>query len=115
MSGKTPFRFLTADYEVYGDDKSTSPIAKAAVSDGVIENLAIAEGADEDYPGQILSSLLISILKEADKINSNLSIQIAVEHNQRMSRFLERFGFRHIGENIYKRISGSVIPPRVHF
>lgn len=107
------FQLITQKYEVFEEPKSDAPVGKASVTEGLIESLLIQSDASETYKGQILNRLLRAILEDADRFNSNLSIKVADNESVRLKRFLERFGFRENLPSIFKRTSGSSIPPTV--
>lgn len=106
------FQLLTQKYEVYEGEDSEVPVGKAIVTDGLIQSLMLKTGAPEGFLGQILNRLVRSICEDADRYNSNLSIKVA-ESDDRLTRFLERFGFRRTAPDIFKRTSGSSLPPSV--
>ena len=102
---------FNADYEIKDGEKL---VGVATVNDGVIEKLMInQDAADEDFKGHALSTTLGTIVRDADLQNANLAMQIVDLEDQEMKRFLERFGFRHTGEGIFKRTAGSIAPPSV--
>lgn len=107
------YQLVTAKYEVFDNPESEEPVGKATVTDGLIQSLLIKQGASEAFYGQILNRLLRSILEDADHHNSNLSIKIAAADSTRMKRFLERYGFRQTHPGIFKRTSGSSLPPSI--
>ncbi len=107
------FQLVTQKYEVFESEDSEAPIGKASVVNGLIESLMIKNGAPESFYGQILNRLLRAIVGDADHHNSNLSIKVAAPDATRLKRFLERYGFRESHEGVYKRTSGSSIPPSV--
>jgi hypothetical protein len=107
------FQLITQKYEVFENKESEAPVGKAVVTNGLIESLMIKKEASETFYGQILNKLLRSILEDADHHNSNLSIKVAEPDAMRLKRFLERYGFRETHEGIYKRTSGSSLPPSV--
>jgi len=109
------FQLLTQKYEMFEDDKSDEVVCKASVTDGFIESLAVRDDTDEIYKGQILNRLLRAILEDADHFNSNLSIKVGNADSVKLKRFLERYGFKEDNPNIFKRRSGSSIPPSVIF
>lgn len=107
------FQLITQKYEVFESDKDEAPVGKASVTNGLIESLLVQKDAPETFYGQILNKLLRSILEDADKHNSNLSIRVAEPDAVRLKRFLERYGFRQTHEGIYKRTAGSSLPSSV--
>lgn len=108
------FQLITAKYEVFEDDSDDAPpVGKATVVNGLIESLMVKNDAPEAFYGQILNKILRAILEDADHHNSNISIKVAEAGAVRLKRFLERYGFRQTHEGIYKRTSGSSIPPSV--
>ncbi len=107
------FQLLTQKYEVFEGEKSPAPVGKASVTNGFIESLMIQQDAPETFRGQILNRLIRSIAEDADMHNSNLSIKVADEKAVRLKRFLERYGFRESKTGIFKRTSGSSLPPTV--
>lgn len=107
------FQLITQKYEVFESDDDKPPVGKASVTNGLIESLLIQKDAPETFYGQILNGLLRSICEDADHHGSNLSIKVAEPNAVRLKRFLERFSFRQTHEGIYKRTSGSFIPPSV--
>ena len=107
------FQLITAKYEVFENDDDDAPVGKAAVVNGLIESLMIKKDAPETFYGQILNKLLRSILEDADRHNSNISIKVAQPDAIRLKRFLERYGFRQTHVGIYKRTSGSSLPSSV--
>jgi hypothetical protein len=111
---RTPlFQLITQKYEVFEDPKSEAPVGKASVTEGLIESLLIRSDAPEIYKGQILNRLLRAILEDADRFNSNLSIKVADDESVRLKRFLERYGFKENPPSVFKRPTGSSIPPSV--
>ncbi len=108
------FQLLTQKYEVFEEQDSDVPIGKAIVTDGLIQSLMLQKGAPENFLGQILNRLIRSICEDADRYNSNLAIKVA-QPEVRLTRFLERFGFRRTAPDIYKRTTGNSIPPSVIF
>jgi hypothetical protein len=115
MLRRPVFQLLTQKYEVFEDDESEVPVGKAIVTDGLIESLMLQPEAPEAFLGQVLNRLIRSICEDADRYNSNLSIRIAKPDAIRLMRFLERFGFRRTHPDIYKRTSGSSLPPSVMY
>jgi hypothetical protein len=113
MIREPTFQLLTQKYEVFEDQESEAPVGKALVTNGLIESLMLKPEAPEAYLGQILNRLFRSICEDADRYNSNLSIKIAKPDSQRLTRFLERYGFRRTAPDIYKRTTGSSLPPSV--
>jgi hypothetical protein len=108
------FQLITQKYEVFeSDDPKEAPVGKASVVNGLIESLMIQQDAGEDFYGEIFNKLLRAIIEDADHHNSNLSIRVAEAGAVRLKRFLERYGFRETHEGIYKRNSGSSVPPSV--
>ena len=102
---------LRGEYEVRDGGKI---VGKATVQDGVIELLAAETSTEQDYRRQIYRRLLETIVREADFRGRNLRIQILPEQNVIMRRLLERFGFRHVGQNIFQRTAGSIQALRVN-
>jgi hypothetical protein len=113
MIRKPVFQLITAHYEVFESDDDDAPVGKATIVNGLIESLMIKKGAPEMFYGQILNKLIRSMLEDADRHNSNVSIKVAEPDAVRLKRFLERYGFRQTHEGIYKRTSGSSLPPSV--
>jgi len=107
------FQLITQTYEVFESEDSNAPVGKASVVDGLIESFMVKNGAPETFYGQILNRLLRAIIEDADHYNSNLSIKVADPDSVRLKRFFERYGFRQAHDGIYKRTSGSSIPPTV--
>lgn len=107
------FQLITQNYEVFEGKDDEAPVGKAIVVNGLIESLMIQKDAPEVFYGQIMNKLLRSILEDADHHSSNLSIKVAEPDAIRLKRFLERYGFRQTHEGVYKRTSGSSIPPSV--
>ena len=103
---------FTGDYEVR-DDAGEELLGFARVSGGVIELLAAKDTLKEDYNGHVYTQLVGTIVRDADNSNANLSILLAHETDLSFMRFMERFGFRHIGEGIMKRNAGAIKPPGV--
>ena len=102
---------FNADYEVKDGEKT---VGRATVTDGVIEELMInQDAAEEHFNGHALSTTLGTIVRDADLQNANLAMKIVDLEDQDMKRFLERFGFRHTGEGVFKRTAGSITPPSV--
>lgn len=102
---------FNADYEVMDGEKL---IGKATVTNGVIEDLQINQDkSDESFKGHALSVTLGTIIRDADLQGANLAMQIVDIEDQDMKRYLERFGFRHVGEGIFKRTAGSITPTSV--
>jgi len=108
---KPQFGILNTDYEV--QDEAGNVIGVCEVHDNVIEKLAAKTGVDEAYLGNILRNLLSTLVREADRIKAPLRMQLQPGSRDDLKRFLERFGFRHVGDNIMKRIEGAVTPPSV--
>lgn len=106
------FADLTAEYEV---TKRDQPVGRAVVENNVITELSVLDGAEGAYEGHILNALLGNIIREADRINANLSIQLVQGARSDLKDFLERFGFRHVQEGILRRNAGAVQPPSVPF
>lgn len=106
----SPIRFLTADYEVRDGQ---ALVGAASVNEGVIELFAANDDANEAFSGQIFSKLLRSIVVDADNIGSNLSIELIIERGDELQHFFERFGFRRVAGNIFKRNTGSARPTSV--
>lgn len=102
----------SADYDLR-DDKDQESIGVASINHGVIELLSVRNDIAEDYDGHIMSRLLGTIVRDADAANANLAIPLNDPNDLQHKRFLERFGFRGVGENIMKRNAGSVTPPSV--
>ena len=113
MIRKPEFQLLTQKYEVFEDQETDVPIGKAIVTNGVIESLMLQPEAPEAYIGQVLNRIIRSVCEDADRYNSNLAIKIAKPDSQRLTRFLERYGFRRTAPDIYKRTTGSSLPPSV--
>lgn len=107
---KPQFGILNTDYEV--QDEAGNVIGVCEVHDNVIEKL-MAKDVDEEFLGRILRNLLSVLVREADRIKAPLRMQLQPGSRDDLKRFLERFGFRHVGDNIMKRIEGSVTPPSV--
>jgi hypothetical protein len=103
---------FTADYEVR-DDVGEELLGFARVTGGVIELLSAKDTLKEDYSGHVYAQLVGTIIRDADDSNANLSILLARENDLNFMRFMERFGFRHIGEGIMKRNAGAIKPPGV--
>lgn len=104
-------RDFSSEYEIVSNTgKEEEVIGKAIVEDGVITVLAAKEASSRPTR-EILTKLVGSIAKEADLSNANLSIRVEDRHDLDIVRFLERFGFRHVGEGILKRNAGSNMPP----
>lgn len=102
---------FNADYDVK-DGERTVGVAK--VDSGVISKMAVNdEAADEQFKGHVLSTLLGTIIRDADLQRANLSMQIGDPEDQKMKRFLERFGFRHVTKGVFKRTAGAITPPSV--
>lgn len=106
------FSMISGDYEVKNGE---TVVGRAHVKDGVITELVCATDAGESYRGQILTYLLSTIVEEADRQNSNLSLQLKDKDDDDMKRFLERFGFHAIGHGIMQRSSGAIRPPSVPY
>jgi hypothetical protein len=107
---KPQFGILNIDYEV--QDEAGNVIGVCEIHDNVIEKLR-TKITDEEYLGKILRNLLSVLVREADRIKAPLRMQLQPGSRDDLKRFLERFGFRHVGDNIMKRIEGSVTPPSV--
>ena len=102
---------FNADYEVKDGERL---VGQATVTDGVIEDLMINQDeTEEDFKGHALSVTLGTIIRDADLQGANLAMKIVDLEDQDMKRFLERFGFRHTGEGVFKRTAGSITPPSV--
>jgi len=101
-----------ADYEV---EDGNEIVAKGSVTGGVIEEFMVRDDiTNNDFRGKYMSGLMGAIIRDADMTNSNMSMQVVDDSdNIEMKRFLERFGFRHAGEGIYKRTAGAIVPPSV--
>lgn len=112
MLRKPVHRVLSAEYEVYDDPEEESLVGHAIVEGGVIQKLFVNETLNETYKGQVLSTLMRSMIDEADLMRSNLSMR-ASRDTPDLRRFMERHGFRHEGGGIYKRLAGSIRPPSV--
>ncbi len=106
------FSLISGEYEVRNGEQIAG---FARVKDGVIEELTCASGAEEDYRGEVLTHLLNTIVEEADMQNSNLSLQLQNKDDDDMKRFLERFGFKHVGHGVMQRTAGAVRPPSVQY
>ncbi len=106
------FSLISGEYEVRNGEQIAG---FARVKDGVIEELTCASGAEEDYRGEVLTHLLNTIIEEADMQNSNLSLQLQNKDDDDMKRFLERFGFKHVGHGVMQRTAGAVRPPSVQY
>lgn len=102
----------SADYDLR-DDKNQESIGVASITHGVIELLSVRNDVVEDYNGHIMSRLLSTIVRDADAANAHLAIPLDDPNDLQQKRFLERFGFRAVGEGIMKRNAGSVTPPSV--
>ena len=103
---------MNNDYEVKnGEDV----VGKAKVTDGVIEEFMVNVGEDSpsDFRGHVMSSMMGTITRDADGLNTNMSMQIEDQDDTEMKRFLERFGFKHVGQGIFKRVAGAITPPSV--
>lgn len=109
------YQLLNAEYDVFENADEETVIGRAVVIDGIIDKLVVSEDVQEDYRGQILCTLVMNIIKEADRLNSNLSVRVIKEHSQRMKRFLERFGFRDVGAHVFKRVAGAIRPTAVTY
>ncbi len=102
---------FNADYEV---DEGGEIVAKAAIHAGVIEEFMVRDDVGgNDFRGKYMSGLMSAIVRDADLTNSNMSMQIHDPDDLEMKRFLERFGFRHFGDGVYKRTAGAITPPSV--
>ena len=109
MIRKPIFRYLTGEYEIQDDDDKQIGIAK--VKDGTIFLLAAKGDVDESFNGEVLSALITHVIKDADVLNSNLSIKVEnPQENKKLVRFLERYGFKSIGNGVLKRNAGSIMP-----
>ena len=53
------------------------------------------------------------LVRDADLTNANISMQINDQDDLEMKRFLERFGFRHVGDGVFRRTAGAITPPSV--
>lgn len=106
------FSLISGEYEVKKDEQV---VGFARVKDGVVEELTCASGANEDYRGEVLTHLMNTIVGEADMQNSNLSLQLQNKDDDDMKRFLERFGFKHVGHGVMQRTAGAVRPPSVQY
>jgi hypothetical protein len=102
----------SADYDLR-DDKNQESIGAASITHGVIELLSVRNDVIEDYTGHIMSRLLSTIVRDADAANAHLAIPLDNPDDLQHKRFLERFGFREVGNGIMKRNAGSVTPPSV--
>lgn len=102
----------SADYDLR-DDENQESIGVASITHGVIELLSVRNDVIEDYNGHIMSRLLSTIVRDADAANAHLAIPLDNPDDLQHKRFLERFGFRAVGEGIMKRNAGSVTPPSV--
>ena len=102
----------SADYDLR-DDKDQESIGVATITHGVIELLSVRDDIIDDYTGHIMTRLLSTIVRDADAANSNLAIALDDPDDLQQKRFLERFGFRGVGDGIMKRNAGSVTPPSV--
>ncbi len=101
---------FNADYEIKdGEDL----VGVAAVTDGVIEKFLVKSDIDEAFRGITISSMLGAIIRDADLQHANLSMQVTVQEDVEMKRFLERFGFRHVADGVFKRTAGAITPPSV--
>ena len=107
---KPQFGIMNTDYEV--QDEAGNVIGVCEIHDNVIEKL-MTKTTDEEYLGKILRNLLSVLVREADRIKAPLRMQLQPGSRDDLKRFLERFGFRHVGDNIMKRVEGSVTPPSV--
>lgn len=101
-----------ADYDLM-DDSGQELIGVARISQGVIELLSVRNDLVEDFNGHIMSRLMSTIVRDADSANVNLAIALDDPSNLQQKRFLERYGFRAVGESVMKRNAGSVTPPSV--
>lgn len=101
---------LNTEYEIVDDNDRS--IGFVEVVDSVIQNLDYIEDATQSYRGQILSALMHQITLEADHTRANLSIEMA-EPDYEIKTMLERFGFRLVGGNVFRRNNGSIRPPSV--
>ncbi len=102
---------LNADYEVEDGDEI---VAKGRVNFGVIDDFMVRDDIkNNDFRGKYMSGLMSAIVRDADMTNSNMSMQIFNKDDMEMKRFLERFGFRHVGDGVFKRTAGAITPPSV--
>jgi hypothetical protein len=102
---------LNTDYEV---EDNGEMVAKASISDGVIDEFMIRDDVgNNDFRGKYMSGLMSAIVRDADMTNSNMSMQIPDQYDMEMKRFLERFGFKHVGDGVFRRTAGSLTPPSV--
>jgi len=106
------FTRISGEYEVKNGE---TVVGRAHVRDGVVTELVCTTDAGESYKGQILTYLLNTIIEEADRQNSNLSLQLKDKDDDDMKRFLERFGFHAIGHGVMQRSSGAIRPPSVPY
>lgn len=106
------FSLISGQYEVKNGEHT---VGYAHVKDGVIGELTCASNAGESYRGEVLTHLINTIIDEADLQNSNLSLQLKDKDDDDMKRFLERFGFKHVGHGVMQRTAGSVRPPSVEY
>lgn len=105
-------RQMNAEYELRNDE-DTETLGMAKIVDGLIEVLSVRNDFKEDFNGHILSKLVSAIINDADMSNSNLAIKLEDQNDLQHKRFLERFGFRHVGDGIMKRTAGAIRPPSV--
>jgi len=102
---------FNADYEVEDGGKM---VAKATLNNGVIDEFMIRDDiGNNDFRGKYMSGLMGAIIRDADMSNANMSMQINDQDDLEMKRFLERFGFRHVGDGVFKRTAGAITPPSV--
>lgn len=102
---------FNADYEV---DECGEIVAKATIHAGVIDEFMVKDDVGgNDFRGKYMSGLMSAIVRDADLTNSNMSMQVYDPDDLEMKRFLERFGFRHFGDGVYKRTAGAITPPSV--
>ena len=102
---------FTVDYEVKHEEDI---VGLGQVTAGRIETLSVKNGITPNaFPGDILSKLVGTIVRDADMSNANLSIKLVNPEDISVKRFLERFGFRGTSEGILKRNAGSIHPPSV--
>lgn len=100
---------LTAEYEIVDDDGRA--VGFASIQDGVIETLDFIPSPGQSYRGEILSALLSQIVADADRSRANLSIDVQLDGETKLT--LERFGFRLVQGSVMKRGFGSIRPPSV--
>jgi len=102
---------FNADYDVQDGEEM---VAKATVNDGVIDEFMIRDDiGNDDFRGKYMSGMMSAIVRDADMTNSNMSMQINDQDDLEMKRFLERFGFRHVGDGVFRRTAGAITPPSV--